>query len=273
MIPGKIYGNCIVINSLPADASGYEPDPSAEVYYEVVRVMESRFLFLPDHLERLKKSLQKSGMDYPGDETILQSLKRLISDAPEKTGNVRISLYKNPEGQMNCVVHFVTHFYPTEEMYEKGVRTLTFQHTRPRPGVKKWDADFRKRVNDFIAGNKIYEAILQNEDGTITEGSRSNIFFISRTGDIVSAPSQVILQGITRKYVIEIIQNLNVPLKESLIHPEHLDRFESCFITGTSPKVLPVYALDHVSFNAGNPLLRSIMDAFNSLVGKHLTIL
>jgi len=273
MIPGQIIGNSVIINKVSTDASLYTIDPSAEIYYEVVRMIEGKLLFLTDHLERLKKTLVSAKIKYPGDEKIIHSLKYLISESQINSGNIKISLSKKTDEQIKTIVHFVTHFYPDEEMYENGVNTLTYKHTRNHPGIKKWDNNFRRSVNDFIVKNNIYEAILTNEQGFITEGSRSNIFFISREKGIYTAPSDEILEGITRKYVIEIIRKTDIPLKEKLINGETASQFESCFITGTSPKVLPVRQMDQISFKANNSILKSIMHQFNALIRKHLLVL
>ena len=70
MITGKILGNKYVVNGNAADVSGFVPDMSADIYYEVIRLIDSKALFLPDHLKRLQLSLSESGIDYPGDHRV-----------------------------------------------------------------------------------------------------------------------------------------------------------------------------------------------------------
>ena len=66
MISGKILGNTYVKNGVPADVSEFNPDMSADIYYEVVRLIGGKILFLQDHLERLEHSLAGSGIRFPG---------------------------------------------------------------------------------------------------------------------------------------------------------------------------------------------------------------
>jgi len=263
MITGQITGNTLILNSEPADISTFQIDLSADIFYEVVRVTDGWIHFLNDHLKRFEKSITSSTLQYPGDEHIKKDLKLLISSSSYKSGNIKISLFRDPEGKSNLGLHFVSHFYPSDEMYRDGVRLLTFSHTRPQPGVKKWDGAFRKRVNQFIHDKRIYEAILFNQDGFITEGSRSNIFFINGKNEVITPPSRDVLEGITRRYVIEIIRNQNIKIWEKDIRIEELNAFESCFITGTSPKVLPVSHIDKVHFDPQHQLLRTIMFHFD----------
>ena len=276
MITGQIKGTKLIINNISADASLYKPETSAAIFYEVVRVIDGKFLFLSDHLKRLEKSLQSStagGLDYPGHKRLKAALGLLISESDIESGNVKISIYKNEEGEFRCLVHFVSHFYPSAEMYRNGVKLLSFEHTRPQPGIKKWDGDFRKRVNEFIDNRNIYEAILLKENGNITEGSRSNIFFITRNDEVITPPADVVLPGITRKHIIEIIRKLHIPFRESRINLNNISDFRACFITGTSPKVLPVKTLDGVAYETQDPILKSIMDAFNILVEDNLELI
>mgnify|MGYP005619784853 CR=1 FL=1 len=56
----RILGEKIIIDGTMADVPGFRPDMSADTYYEVVRLIDGRFLFLQDHLDRLKHSLSLS---------------------------------------------------------------------------------------------------------------------------------------------------------------------------------------------------------------------
>ena len=49
MITGKILGDKYVIKDISADVSGFVPDMSADIYYEVIRLIDGKLLFLPDH--------------------------------------------------------------------------------------------------------------------------------------------------------------------------------------------------------------------------------
>jgi branched-chain amino acid aminotransferase len=270
MITGKVLGNTYVINGLSADVKDFVPDMSAQIYYEVVRVRDQKIYFLEDHLLRLEKSLDGSAYTYPGDEMILDSLKMVLTNNSISEGNLRICLQcgKDPSPALLC--YFVPHLYPETHMYLEGVDLLSYPHERMNPGIKKWDDAFRKAVWQFIRERKVYEVLLRNRDGLITEGSRSNVFFLDRHDRLLTPPVKEVLPGITRHHVIKIAQKLGLEIKEECIAQDQLSNFSSCFITGTSPKVLPVRKLDHHIFSPDHPVMHHLMKEYDSLMQQNL---
>jgi len=260
-----IWGNNLVINGKTADASGYEPDSSAVIFYEVIRVIDGSYLFLDDHLERLQVSCGDSISTYPTKDLICSNLDLLIESSSAKEGNVRLLIY-DLAGQCNIVCFFTFHFYPTTEDYNRGVVVKTFRFERPDPTIKRWNNSFRAKVNKFIRDENIYEAILLSEDGKLTEGSRSNLFFIDQEDRLNTAPASQVLPGITRKYVFQICAELGISIVERAIDLQEVSSMKACFISGTSPKVLPIYKLNEISLDAGHILVQKILQSFNQLI-------
>ncbi len=273
MKTGKILGETYIINGSRENVSGFIHDMSAVIYYEVVRLIDGKFLFLQDHLERLRRSLTGSGLTYPGSGIIRENLKLLQNSNSLRQGNIRICLQKNSETTPTILCYFIPYVYPDEHMYQKGVKLLTYPHVRPNPTIKKWDNRFRISVSTFIREQGVYEAILMNNRQEITEGSRSNIFFLDHQGTLLTAPEGKILAGITRKYILEICKSDNIDVIEKPIGFDHLDQMTACFISGTSPKILPVRTLDSHPFNVNHPQLRQIVDRFDTLIKENLIAL
>ncbi len=88
---------------------------------------------------------------------------------------------------------------------------------------------------------------------------------------MLTTPNKSILPGITRKYVLEIAAKEGIPVKEKTISIDSLDRIVSVFISGTSPKVLPVKQIDEVCFDVNHPMLRRLMEKFDQLVDQNLS--
>lgn len=271
MITGKILGETYVLNGVPLDVSGFMPDMSVDIYYEVVRLIEGKLLFLDDHLDRLKNSLAGSGLVFPGGETICKNFSLLLENNSFSQGNIRICLQPSTDNNSDLLCYFVPYFYPEASNYLEGVHLLTYPHTRPNPGIKKWDDRFRSSVGKFIMDKGIYEAVLLNRNGQITEGSRSNLSFIDKKGRLVTVPDRQILPGITRKYVLKIAQQEGIPVIEKSIALDSLDTFPSAFISGTSPKVLPVRKLDKYIFEVSHPVLQVLMVKFEELIQENLS--
>ena len=128
-------------------------------------------------------------------------------------------------------------------------------------------------MSRYIREHGIYEAVLTNKKKQVTEGSRSNLFFLDAKDRMITAPTTEVLPGITRKYVLEIAQDEGISVLEKTMNLSSLGSLASAFLTGTSPKVLPVNQLDHFYFDVDHPLLRLLMTRFERLVQVHLVAL
>jgi branched-chain amino acid aminotransferase len=270
MITGKVLGRQYIINGKTADVSDFTPDMSADIYYEVVRLMDRKFLFVDDHLERLQYSLRDSGLHYPGKEAIINSLRLLQQNNDETQGNIRICIQSNEGSDTDLFCYYIPYFYPEECMYKTGVQLVSYPHERPNPTIKKWDDRFRVKVNEFIRDHGVYEAILMNFQHQVTEGSRSNIFFIDPDNNLITAPLEEVLPGITRKYVLQICREEDIMVIEKPVLMKELAGMSSCFISGTSPKILPVWQLDGYQFNADHPILQLLMERFETVIKENL---
>lgn len=270
MTTKQILGEKYIINGKPADVSGYQPDMSAEIYYEVVRIEGEKFLFLEDHLERLRLSIENTNLVFPGESTIRQSLKTLLDENQFKEGNIRFCLKKSKGKEQALVCFFTPWFYPDQSTYMSGVQLIIYSHERANPGIKKWDNEFRTKVHQCIRDHGVYEALLLNKKREITEGSRSNVFFIDASNTLITPPEQSILPGITRKYVLQICSAQGLKVEERSISMNELKDLSACFISGTSPKVLPVRQIDQHHFRVDHPVLRTIMEQFDTILHKNM---
>jgi len=266
----KVLGKKIIIDGETADVADFHPGMSADTYYEVVRLIGGKLLFLQDHLDRLSRSLSGSGTEYPGDQILRQYLRLLLRNNDFSDGNIRICVRAKPGYKPEILCYFISFSYPDPEMYANGVRLLTYPHVRPNPGIKKWDDAFRKAVGRFIREHDIYEAVLLNRKRQVTEGSRSNIFFIDRDNRLVTAPATGVLPGITRKYVLRICEEEGIRVAERMVSLDDLPGMAACFLSGTSPKVLPVSQLDGFAFTAAHPLVTLLMERFEGVLQENL---
>lgn len=203
--------------------------------YEVLRVVNGKPLFLKEHLLRLEKSMalaeEKISVDV---KTVKKYVNQLISLNRVHNGNIKIVV-----NQGNLYVYSVAAYYPTDDMYKEGVKTILYFGERTNPNAKVVDNSFREKVTKEIAGKEAYEAILINNKGYVTEGSKSNIFMVK--GDTVyTAPAEGVLLGITRDKIIKACEQLNLTVKEKEISHEEIKALDGLFISGTSPKVLPI---------------------------------
>ena len=242
--------------------------PSA---YEVIRLMEGRPLFLEEHYARLVATLASIGKKPPFDIGQLRSdIERLAEANAVKNHNVKIVIneFGSAPGDAKTHIFLIATSYPTEEMYRTGVPTDLFNAVRDNPQAKIIDADLRARENEFIKGNGLFEALLVNGAGEITEGSRSNLFFIK--GDrVYTSPAEGVLLGITRQRIMRICAEAGITVEERKIIASAVGEYDAAFISGTSPKVLPIARVGEVRLDANNPLLRKIMKLYDQEIEKY----
>jgi len=95
------------------------------------------------------------------------------------------------------------------------------------------------------------EAIMLDHSGMVSEASGENIFIV-RDGEIATPPAGSILDGITRKTVIQIARDLGHQVVERPIGPSELTLAQEVFLTGTAAELVPVREVDeHVLGDPG----------------------
>ena len=257
----------LIINHHPATAEAFAPPAGHGVLYEVLRVTGGVFLFLDDHVHRLNRSAQLAGVGlvlYVDD--VRKQLEQLLQLNGVQTGNIRMEYYFHAGKITWQAAYFIPHHYPSCKDYREGVSTSLWVAGRTNPNAKIVQHGFKEEVERIIAEKNLYELILVHPDGYITEGSRSNIFMV-KNGTVYTAPEADVLLGITRKYVLQACRELSVPLEETRIAADRLPSMDAVFISGTSPKVLPVALVDEYRFDTCNATMRKIMRKYDELAG------
>ena len=236
--------------------------------YEVVRTDDGIPLFLEDHIERLTKSFEIAGkIPLPDPEVVKNEILFLSEINGIKDGLIRIVHCFTDNGSDIYLFNNKVNF-PSVNDYETGVACELMSAERHDPEAKIYIPSVREKANNIIQGHKVYETILVNAENRITEGSRSNVFFI-KDNTVVTAPDDAVLHGITRKKVLEIIDKLSIPLKYDLLRVDDLEATESVFLTGTTPKVLPVRSINGHTFDTSNELIFKILNEYNRIIQEY----
>lgn len=112
------------------------------------------------------------------------------------------------------------------------------------------------------------EAIMLSEDGHVTEGSAENLFII-RDGILVT-PSYAddILEGITRKSIIQIAKDLGIPTEQRRIDRTELYVAQEAFFTGTGVQVSWIAKVDGRLIGGGKKgqIASKLQDKFFKIV-------
>jgi branched-chain amino acid aminotransferase len=254
------------------EVSLFTPDILKEGYalYEVIRIFQGFPLFLDDHVKRLQESVRLSGHQYTLSFPVIRFLlKNLIKNNGFQEGNVKIVLHFSEHQQPVLYTYFIPHFYPTPGMYQDGVETDLFMAVRNNPNIKLMVPDMRQRISEFIRAENLYDALLVDEDETITEGSKTNVFFVKK-GTLYTAPGDMVLKGITRQKVIDLCNQLNYNIIEKSISIITLQKYEAAFFTGTSPKILPISRIANIQYDFTHPVVKTLMSSYDNLIATCL---
>lgn len=217
--------------------------------YEVVRVINSKILFWEEHNKRFHTSIAKYlGWDIEV-ENLYEKVDMVIKQNSIINGNIKIEIVFDEN--CNLYIYPTLFYYPKQD---ESVKCQTFNIERRNPTIKMYDYTFRKKCQKVIDETGVYEVILINNKGFITEGSRTNIYFI-KDNVFYTAPKELVLSGVTREKVNEIIKELGFELVEKCILKEDIEKFECCFLTSTSSNVLAIESIDNSVFNSSQNLL------------------
>lgn len=235
------------------------------IIYEVIRVKKSAPIFLNDHLDRFKYSAQMMGYDIEYN-TVVQGMRELLKANPVEQKNIRLMYCSNPQsGENTLLIYFIPSRYPTPSEQLNGVNLQTLNAERSNPTVKFENKAVRAIANEILSMHSCYEVLLVDHNGFITEGSRSNVFF-TESSHLLTAPNHKVLGGITRQKVIDICNKLNINIEYRCLHIEELNKVTGCFITGTSPGVLPVRQINSYCYRPDLEIVRELSKQYELLV-------
>jgi branched-chain amino acid aminotransferase len=137
---------------------------------------------------------------------------------------------------------------------EKLLRVMTSSFERPNPKSSHLDAKISGHyVTSILAVNEAKaqgydEALLLDMNGFVSEGPGAN-FFYEKDGVLYTSPKGHILPGITRKTIIQLAYDFDIPVQELHFNIEHVEGADGAFFTGTAAEVVGLKSLNDVPFS------------------------
>jgi branched-chain amino acid aminotransferase len=159
------------------------------------------------------------------------------------------------------------------EAIEKGVDVCISSWTRMAantlPAMSKSAANYMNsqliRMEAIVNG--YVEGIALDANGYVSEGSGENIFVV-QDGAVITPPlAASVLPGVTRRTVLTLCQDLEIPVAEQMIPREMLYIADEAFFTGTAAEITPLRSIDRIPVSGGKrgPITKKLQDEFFAL--------
>ncbi len=226
--------------------------------FDYLLVRQGQPLFLDDYLSRLLRSAELLRLSLPfSREQLRRQVTELVRANALREGGIRFLVTggPSPDGYspsstptVLILAHPMPRFDP--QVYTRGLKLLLHLYRRDIPEVKT--TNYLIGIHQLPRLRAAGASEVLYHDGTyIYETTRSNFFIVKKDGTVVT-PAEGVLQGITRKHVIQLAREaFEVELRPLALG--ELAEAAEAFVTSTIKRVAPVVQVADVVIGEGRP--------------------
>ena len=250
--------------------------------YEVVTVVKDRLVDFEGHLDRLNRSLGELRIDWPVSRNVLKILMRqLLVRNRVSNGIIYIQITRGvaPRDHKFPTLGTPTSLVMTTRriMHERsanfreGVKVITIPDIRwQRCDIKSTSLlpNCLGKQEAFEAG--AYEAWQVGEDGNITEGTSSNAWILTPQNELITrAPTNAILNGVTRATIIEIAEQRGITFFERPFSVAEARVALEAFTSSATSFITPVIRIDDVVLSDDpGPLTLALLNSYREYIDR-----
>jgi len=239
-----------------------------DMCYDALHVLDGKFFRLADHLDRWERSVAERrydslDLDREGVKRMLNGLvaRSGLRDAMVTWAATRGSPSSGLKDLRTCKNRLLAWCMPyygavTDDEMENGfdiviAQTIRIPPESVDPTVKNFGRlDFVRSLLEAYDRDAKY-AVLLDRDDNVTEGRGWNIFAIS--GGVLVSPDRGVLEGITRRTVLQLADAMNVEAKLGRISADQLRGSDEVFISSSAGGIMPVNHIDGEIIGDGQP--------------------
>ncbi len=250
----------------------------SDATYDVVTVWDGAFFRIDVHLERFRRSCQRWRLDTGlSDEQIAEVLAQCVRLSGLRSSYVEMICTRgqppwgsrDPRRAVNQFYAFAVPFVwiANEQQREQGMHVMISDVQRipaasVDPSAKNyhWNDLTMGLLGALDAGADT--VLLVDSHDNVVEGPGFNVFCISQ-GALVT-PDQGMLEGVSRRTVIEIAQSLGLEVQMRALPAQELRRAEEVLLSTSGGGVLPVSRVDQQVIGDGKagPITRQLVQTY-----------
>ena len=232
-----------------------------DAIYEVIIAVNKKPFELDAHLTRLKKNI--SSLRYSLSDQLV--LEEIILEVISRNKFINQVIYVQisrgtdvvrdhiPSNDLIPTIFVSSHELKTEFSPSSGEKAILLEDFRWRKSQIKATSLLANVIYRSEAKHReVFETILF-ENGFITEGAVSNVFCCINNKIITPPLTENILPGVTRKVILELIQNTSLEYEEIKIPVDSFLSAEEIWVTNSTKGIIPIIELDGKKIGSGLP--------------------
>lgn len=241
-------------------------------------VRSGRALLLDRHLARLARDCDQLSIPFPGTATLTEEAHRLCQARIEGVLKIQVTRgpggrgYRLPDSPMPTRVlslHPVPRY--DSRLCEDGVSVRICDHrlgwNTALAGVKHMN-----RLEQILAraewdDDSPEEGLMLDQDGSVVEGTMSNVFLVRRHRLITPLLDRCGVAGVMRGLLLEIASRLGIPVEQRRVKPSEFDDTDEMFLTNAVIGLWPVRRIETIELAVG-PLTRRLVGAVDEILAR-----
>tara|TARA_Y100001935_G_scaffold251327_1_gene253029 strand:- start:345 stop:1178 length:834 start_codon:yes stop_codon:yes gene_type:complete len=232
-----------------------------DAIYEVIIAFNKKPFELEAHVSRLKKNISTLGYSFEDTLDIEAIIQEVIARNTFLNQVIYLQISRGtdairdhiPGNNLSPTIFVSSHELQTDFSLSSGEKAILVEDFRWRKSQIKATSLLANVIYRSEAKQKqVFETILF-ENGFITEGAVSNVFCCINNKIITPPISENILPGVTRKVVLELIQDASLECMETKIPVDSFLQAEEIWVTNSTKGIIPIIELDGKKIGSGLP--------------------
>ncbi len=280
--------------SIPVDDLGFVQGVTVA---ERLRTFGGKLFRLPEHLQRLQRSLEIIELQSPIDlaelATAAEELAARNHALLQPGDDLGLAMFVTPgrPGTSPAGAQAIADRPQAGPMVVMHTQPLPFQHwvdkfeqgeelwistVRQVPEVC-WPAELkcRSRMHYYLADLEARRhsaharALLLDLEGNVAEASTANVLMYVEGEGLIAPPAESVLPGVSLAMVIDLAAQLQLPFVRRTITPDEIRQADEVLLCSTSMCVQPVTKLNGLPIGSGKPgeVFQRLMAAWGENVG------